>query len=275
MRRNLLLGLALVAHLAACPQTEVTPLVDDDFDGGLPDGATKPDASQPAEAGGAVDAGRDAAATPDATVDAAVDLDAGVDAPADGSVDLDAAVDAGADGSVDLDAAVDAGASDAALIDDSAASADAAPGTLTTSATAATQLDLIGPGDIALTPNGQNDGTISAHAVGPITGFILVTTNAAGTPAGGQQWDTITGSETLPNIGSGFNGAGSATWILGVFEGTTMLNDVNGNVSLTAGAHSLTLVAAPSGYFTAGQYFRLYARGPGGAWTGGPVFLWP
>lgn len=261
MRGNLLLGLALVTHLAACPQTEVTPLVDDDFDGGLPDGAAKPDASQPAEAGGAVDAGRDAAAAPDATVDAAVDLDAGVDAPADGSVDLDAAV--------------DAGASDAALIDDSAASADAAPGTLTTSATAATQLDLIGPGDIALTPNGQNDGTISADVVGPITGFILVTTNAAGTPAGGQQWDTISGSETLPNIGSGFNGAGSATWILGVFEGTTMLNDVNGNVSLTAGAHSLTLVAAPSGYFTAGQHFRLYARGAGGAWTGGPVFLWP
>lgn len=155
------------------------------------------------------------------------------------------------------DAAVDAGA----------------PGTIASPAKAAVQKDFVGGGDQAFMPDGTEDGTISARIVGPVDGLILVTTDGAGIPAGGQQWDTIVLDDALPDIGTGFT-TGSQTWCLGVDDAMgNKLNDANGRINLGAGAHDVTLTAAPSGFFNAGQAFRLYAR-TGGNWIAGPVFTW-
>ncbi len=165
---------------------------------------------------------------------------------------------------------------DAATVDASPpdAGVDAGPpGTIPDSAKAATQVDLVGAGDKNVAADGAVDATIKARLVGPVDGLILVTTNAAGTPAGGQQWDTITGADPLPDIGSPFS-SGGQTWVLGVFDANgAKLNDAEGRISLPAGVQDLTLAASDSGYFVAGQSFRLYARS-GGTWTAGPVFVW-
>lgn len=180
--------------------------------------------------------------------------------------------DAGAGGGSSEDAApVPTGEPDASA---DAAPVDAGePGTLPTSRRADTQVDFVGPGDNATTPDGTPDGTMTVTVVGPIDGLILVTTDAAGAPAGGQQWDTLVGADPIPP-GFPFS-VGSQTWLVGVYDGTTKLNDANGRISLPAGPRALTLVASPSGFFTTGQHFRLHARNATtGTWSAGPVFTW-
>jgi hypothetical protein len=168
-----------------------------------------------------------------------------------------------------LDASPAAVPPDASVVEDAGA-----PGTIATSKSAADQVDLVGPGDQNVTPDGRTDGTIAMRVVGPIDGLILVTTNAEGTPAGGQQWDTIVQDDPLPDIGSPFS-VGAQTWLLATYEGATMLNGSDGRIVVPEGIHDLTLAASPSGFFTAGQHFRLHARRLGSQeWYAGPVFTW-
>jgi hypothetical protein len=135
--------------------------------------------------------------------------------------------------------------------------------------------DMVGAGDQAVHPDGQPEGTFAASLEGPIDGLILVTTDAAGAPCCGQQWDTIVGQDPLPHIGSGFDGAGSSTWILGVLEKNHLVNDATGRVLLGPGKHGVLLGGSPSGFFKPGQHFRLLVHHPGAPeWNGGPVFLW-
>jgi hypothetical protein len=136
-------------------------------------------------------------------------------------------------------------------------------------------LDIVGSGDSAIGPDGRPDGTFDADLEGPIDGLILVTTDAAGAPCCGQQWDTVVGSDPLPNIGSGFNGAGGATLVLGVWENGVVRNDPSGRVALGPGPHRVVLAGSPSGYFRVSQHFRLYVHPTGApAWTTSNVAMW-
>ncbi len=135
--------------------------------------------------------------------------------------------------------------------------------------------DMVGAGDSAVHPDGQPEGTFAASLEGPIDGLILVTTDASGAPCCGQQWDTLVGQDPLPHIGSAFNGVGESTWVLGVMEKKSLVNDANGRVFLGPGKHAVLIGGSPSGYFKPGQYFRLLVHHPGaGEWNGGPVFVW-
>ena len=102
-----------------------------------------------------------------------------------------------------------------------------------------------------------------------------VTTDAGGAPCCGQQWDTVVGQDPLPHIGSGFDGVGQSTWVLGVMEKKALVNDANGRVFLGPGKHAVLLGGNPSGYFNPGQHFRLLVHHPGAPeWGGSPVFVW-
>jgi hypothetical protein len=143
------------------------------------------------------------------------------------------------------------------------------------SARAAGTVDLVGPGDQALGPDGSPDGALEAEIEGPIDGLILVTTNAAGVPCCGQQWDTIVGSDPLPNIGGKFNGPGAATWLLGVSENGALRNQPSGRVALGDGPHRVIVAGSQSGFFKEGQHFRLYVRRTGSSeWTASNVAAW-
>jgi hypothetical protein len=135
--------------------------------------------------------------------------------------------------------------------------------------------DMVGAGDSAVHPDGQPEGTFAAQLEGPIDGLILVTTDAGGAPCCGQQWDTVVGQDPLPHIGSGFDGVGQSTWVLGVMEKKALVNDANGRVFLGPGKHAVLLGGNPSGYFNPGQHFRLLVHHPGAPeWGGSPVFVW-
>lgn len=265
---------ALFLMFGACVEDTTSP-AGFALDGGALDASTDARASDAAADGTETEAGPDAEtdasvdASDAATIDAANDADVDASADASGDAEVDGSVDADVDAS--SDAAADA-ASDAA----SDALVDAGPpGNIPTSNVAATQVDLVSPGDVGISPDGTTDGTFEITVSGPIDGVILVTTDAAGNPANGQQWDTLSGADAIPTgLGFAFS-SGSQTWVLGVFEGGVLQNDASGHVSLGAGPHALTLVASSSGYFVTGQHFRLYAHATGGAWAGGPVVTWP
>ena len=80
-----------------------------------------------------------------------------------------------------------------------------------------------------LVPDGVTDGVFEATVEGPIIALSLVTTNAAGTPVGGQIWNTI---------------GGDAIWDLGVEEDGALLNRPDRSIpTLAAGVHRLRLYA--------------------------------
>jgi len=135
--------------------------------------------------------------------------------------------------------------------------------------------DMVGKGDSAVHPDGEPDGTLAASLEGPIDGLILVTTDASGAPCCRQQWDTVVGQDPLPHIGSGFDGTGDSTWVLGVMEKNMLRNDPTGRIALGPGKHGVLLTASSTGFFHPGQFFRLMVHHPGAAeWGGSPVFGW-
>jgi hypothetical protein len=135
--------------------------------------------------------------------------------------------------------------------------------------------DMVGRGDSAVHPDGEAEGTFAASLEGPIDGLILVTTDPDGKPCCGQQWDTLVGDDPLPHIGSGFDGAGSSTWVLGVMEKNQLRNDPNGRIALGPGKHGVLIGASNTGYFRPGQRFRLLVHHPGNPeWGGSPPFVW-
>lgn len=180
-----------------------------------------------------------------------------------------------AEGNGDASAAADADASstvDAAVDPD--ASLDAGPPTAVgvTAVSALTlNVDLAKPADGAIGTDGQKDGVFDVDVTGPAIALVLIRTDAAGKPSGGQQWDTWVGADAIPgDLGASFS-VGSSTYQVAVYEGLTLLNDANGRLTLSAGAHSLRLAGSNAGSFSAGKYFRVVLQGPDGKLVRGPV----
>jgi hypothetical protein len=212
----------------------------------------------------------------DPTNDGSVAVPPGADrdaTPADGGLpttDASDASDASDDGvaGLDPDAAFDGAA-------DADADADAGPTTavgVTTVDPTSRTVDLVSPGDGAIAANGQDDGVFRVDVTGPLVALTLIRTDAAGTPAGSQQWDTWVGADVIPAQLGGAFAVGSLTYQLGVFglDGT-LLNDAAGRLTLAAGAHSLRVAGADVGSFVAGTHFRVVAARPDGTLVRGPV----
>jgi hypothetical protein len=201
--------------------------------------------------------------------------------PLDASTDARDAADVGADRDADAhdaDVADTADARDAAdtNVQDAPIDApldvpDAGGATLVLTCIAVTQ-DRVQPGDQGLAPDGQPDGELSATGAGAFDALILVTVDANGKPAFGQQWDTLVGQDPIPQ-GYAFQ-TGAQTWILGVWENGVRANDNQGRIALPAGPHTLALFAASSGFFNQGARFRLYGR-TNGVWISSNVAPWP
>jgi len=133
-------------------------------------------------------------------------------------------------------------------------------------------VDRVRTGDGPIVADGAMDGAFVVSLYGEIVGLSLISTDAAGKPAGGQQWDTYVGAATIPTgVGAGYT-VGSSTWQLGVWEGTLARNASDGSlVPLPLGTHTLQLYGASSGYFVTGRTFRVVAELAGGGVILGPV----
>jgi hypothetical protein len=204
-------------------------------------------------------------AGPDVTEEASLDAAGPNDGtPVDGSeLDVVEAGEDGGDAQPDArpDATIDAG--------------DAGAGMVVTTAILGATADKVSLTDQGLTPDTKLDGTFEITVVGPITALVLLTTNGGGTPAGPHQWDTLVQTDPIPaSINSTFTNAG-LTPVLGVYDGTTRVNDGNGRISVGAGAHLFTLYASDDGFQKAGQHFRVFACTSATTCFGGPVVAWP
>ena len=133
-------------------------------------------------------------------------------------------------------------------------------------------VDRVRMGDGSIVADGVMDGAFVVSLHGEIVGLALISTDAAGKPSGGQQWDTYVGTATIPSgVGAGYT-VGSSTWQLGVWEGAQARNASNGSlVPLPLGAHTLQIYGASSGYFVPGRTFRVVAELAGGGVILGPV----
>jgi hypothetical protein len=173
-------------------------------------------------------------------------------APDDSGMDADASADAGADADADADAAPPPTTVGATTVD-----------TLSLTVDCATALD--GP----ISNDGANDGFFAVEVTGPVKALALVRTDAAGTPAG-DLWDTWVGLDAIP-AGVGPFVMGSSTYQLAIGEGSMVMNDGTGRISLAAGNHSLHVCAASVGSFVTGSYFRVVAQDPQGNLVFGPI----
>jgi hypothetical protein len=214
--------------------------------------------------GGLIDA-------PSDTINDSQSADSSLDAPdgeiADASTDVadSAALDCGIfDASSDV---ADSAKPDVTLPDATAASIDS-----TTVAGDSLAVDRVRQGDGAISADGQMDGAFVLTAYGEIVGVVLMSTDATGTPSGGQQWDTYVGTTKIPAaLGSGFS-VGSSTWQLGVWEGTVPLNLADGSLThLPLGPHTLHIYGSNSGYFVTGKHLRVVAELANGTLIRGPV----
>lgn len=133
-------------------------------------------------------------------------------------------------------------------------------------------VDRVRGSDGAIATDGTRDGAFLVTLQGPFVALALITTDTAGAPSGSQQWDTYVGTKAVPAaIGAGFS-VGSQTWQLGVWEGTTLVNKADGSLGpLGPGPHALHVYAQPSGWFSAGKYFRVVAELADGTLVRGPV----
>src|SRR6185436_10537748 len=111
-----------------------------------------------------------------------------------------------------------------------------------------------------LVPSTIKDGVFTATVRGPVTALSLIATTAAGTPAGGQVWDTVTSGNT---------------WVLGVEENGAFLNAADGSLPpLDGGLHRLRLLVESTAAVTDGQHFKLLGAVAGGAQIGSPVMAY-
>lgn len=124
-------------------------------------------------------------------------------------------------------------------------------------------VDRVAPSDDGMTPDGHPDGVFELEVSGPIAALAVITTDEAGLPAGGQQWDTFVGEESLPEaIGTHYE-IGRETWVLGVEANGETLNRDDGSLSgIEPGTHRLRLFASnestiPIG--TPGLFYRVLA----------------
>lgn len=182
----------------------------------------------------------------------------------------DAAVDAAHDAHHEADVATDT-AKDVAPDVTPDAPPDSGAALLTLSIVGVSA-DLVSRADQGIYPDGEQDGYFAATAVGAFDALILVTVSN-GSPAYGQQWDTLVLQDPVPPLGFAF-ATGDQTWVLGVWENNQLVSDSACRVSLSPGTHVLRLVGSNSGYFDSGFEYRLYGR-VGGNWIASNVAVWP
>lgn len=114
-----------------------------------------------------------------------------------------------------------------------------------------------------VSPDGRLDGVFDVVLRGPVTGLVLATTGATGTPAGGSYWDTLVG-EPIPTDIPHLGGLATA-WNIYAQEDGEVRTDPDGSLNLLdAESHVLKLYVSTDGSIASGQRFRLYAVGPGG-----------
>jgi hypothetical protein len=131
--------------------------------------------------------------------------------------------------------------------------------------------DHVSRGDLGLSPDGEPDGEFRLTSNMPLDALILVTVDEGGNPCCGQQWDTLTNNDPIPqSLGFSFT-IGASTWVLGVWQ-NQKLNDGVGHVALSPGSY--TLYGADSSYFNSDQRFRAYGR-TNGSWIASNVAVWP
>jgi hypothetical protein len=161
------------------------------------------------------------------------------------------------------------------------ASAIVAPASSAAAVVAATvapdsgMVDRVGRGDNALAPDGLPDQSVTMTVQGPIYQLVIISTDVSGAPAGGDENDTIVGSQPIPAaIGSPFT-IGSQTWVLGVYENGRLLNNPDGSIPLlSSGMHTLTAYFSPGAGFGT-RHERIVAVGVDGILALGPVVTFP
>ena len=136
-------------------------------------------------------------------------------------------------------------------------------------------VDRVGRGDNALAPDGLLDQSIMLTVQGPIYQLAIISTDGSGAPAGGDQNDTIVGSQPIPaSIGTSFR-FGYQTWVLGVYENGRLLNNPDGSIPLMSpGPHTLTAYFSPGAGFGT-RHERPVAVLEDGTLSIGPVVAFP
>lgn len=122
--------------------------------------------------------------------------------------------------------------------------------------------DRVAPGDAALVPDGTCDAAFDIDIDGRVRALAVLSTDAAGNPSGGQQWDTFVGDTPIPAaLGTGFP-YGAWTWTLGVWSWDWPTTDAEGTL-VDAGdiwPRSLRLQVANADAVTPGGHYRVVAE---------------
>ncbi|MBI4668117.1 MAG: hypothetical protein HY747_02845 [Elusimicrobia bacterium] len=118
--------------------------------------------------------------------------------------------------------------------------------------------DLVSKRDGGLDADGESDGVFSVTLSGPVDSLILTTSDSDGNPMSGQQWDTLSGSNDIPD---GFQFSyGNTTWILGVQRPDGTIVNLSGGqmpVGTVLPEGTYKLYAGNSQYFKPGVTFAL------------------
>jgi hypothetical protein len=117
--------------------------------------------------------------------------------------------------------------------------------------------------------DGQVDGVFDVAVDGEVIGFVLLTVDVSGRPAGGSQWETL---HIPATIGAPYPHPG---WIIGIEEHGDMRNFPDGRIPMLTGPHKLKLYVSNNGQIRTGSYFRLYALGANGGTTASAVLPYP
>lgn len=133
------------------------------------------------------------------------------------------------------------------------------------------KVDKVGSGDGAFKGDGVKDIVVDADYDGAATAFLLVTTDAQGTPNGEFTADTFVGTQSLPaEVGANMN-QGKYTAGLAVYEGDKLLNGKDGALAaLAEGKHKLSFYVSSKDAPTSGSY-KVIALLPDKSTVAGPV----
>lgn len=124
------------------------------------------------------------------------------------------------------------------------------------------KVDKIGGSDGSLKPDGTMDAAFTVDVEGPFVAVFVVTTDAAGTPDGNYQWDTVVATQEMPPEMKGLVKTGGMTGGVGVFENGQPLNKPDGSLPTITGAHKLDLYVSNTGAFEPGTHFRVMVEQP-------------
>jgi hypothetical protein len=117
------------------------------------------------------------------------------------------------------------------------------------------KVDKVGSGDGAFKPDGLKDLVLEAEYEGAALAFLLVATDAQGTPNGEFTADTFVGAQSLPSeTGANLN-QGKFTAGLAVYEGDKLLNGKDGAIAaLSEGKHKLVFHVSSKDASPSGSY---------------------